>query len=155
MSEKIPVREEGKIITSLAADGNYYLAVHNKDNAPNHFLFMGCDKEYTFEEYCSLMQHLWDDYISKGKKPQLLGLTLTEEGLLLETLHCIAPLSWTGPGAEALPAYREKFAYWLKSRIGEINARLGKENARCFDQSLESILQTHIARKRRAEKNSA
>jgi hypothetical protein len=145
MSEHISVLDERKVITSIASEGKYRLAVYDKDNAPNHFLFMGCDQEYGYEEYCNVLKKLWEDYISKGEKPKLLGLTLSDTGFVTETLHCIAPGAWGY--SSPLPQYRESFAYWLKSKSPEIKARIGKKEFECLDRNLEEILQYHIKSK--------
>ena len=147
MSEHISVLDEGKVITSLAFRRKYHLAVHDKNNAPDHFLFMGSDQEYGYEEYCDVLKKLWGDYISKGEKPKLLGLTLSDNGLITETLHCIAPGAWDY--SSPLPQYRESFAYWLKSKSPEIRARIGENEFNDLDRNLESILQSHIRSKQK------
>ena len=147
MSEYIELLHKDKVITSLAAGGTYNIAIHNKATAPAHFLFMGADKSYTYEKYCDVLKKLWEDYITAGKRPKLLRLALSDDGLVTETLHCVAPGAWTAPGAPPLAPYRESFAYWLKSNISKIRAKIGKEQFTSLNQSLEWILQTHIARK--------
>jgi hypothetical protein len=142
MSEHISVLDEGKVITSFATGGKYHLAVHDKDIVPIHFLFMGSDQDYGYEEYCGVLKGLWEKYISTGEKPRLLGLTLSDDGLVTETLHCIHPRA---AGYE-LPVYRESFAYWLKSKSSEIRAKIGAEFER-LDRDLKDILQHHIGSK--------
>jgi hypothetical protein len=147
MSEHISVLDEGKVITSHAMGGKYHLAVHDKDGAPDHFIFMGCDQEYGYEEYCGVLKKLWGDYVSKGEKPKLLGLTLSDDGLVIETLHCLAPAAWDY--SSPIPHYRESFVYWLKSKSPEIRARIGKNEFDHLDGNLESILRSHIESKQR------
>ena len=147
MSAYIELLHKDKVITSLAAGGTYNIAVHRKETVPAHFLFMGADKSYTYEQYCDVLKKLWEDYITAGKKPKLLRLTLSDDGLVTETLHCIAPGAWTASGAPPLAQYRETFAYWLKSNISKIRSKIGQEQFASLNKSLEWILQTHIARK--------
>lgn len=147
MSEHISVLDEGKVITSLASGGRYHLSIHDKEGAPTHFLLMGSDQEYGYEEYCGVLKDLWNKYTSTGEKPKILGQTLSDEGLITETLHCIAPVAWGGESP--LPPYRESFAYWLKSKSPEIRARIGEKEFDGLNRNLESILQHHLRSKQR------
>ena len=149
MLEHISVLDKEKVITSLASGGKYHLALYDKNRAPTHFLFMGYDQEYGYEEYCTVLRNLWENYITKGEKPQLLGLTLSDDGFVTETLHCITPAAWGFPLATPLPPYRESFAYWLKSKSQKIRARIGEKEFDDLDRNLESILQCHIGSKQR------
>lgn len=147
MSEHISLLHKDKVITSLAADGAYRIAVHNKATAPMHFLFMGADKSYTYEQYCDVLQGLWEQYLAAGKRPKLLRLALSDDGLVTETLHCIAPTAWYGPPSQPLPPYREKFAYWLKSKIKKIKKRINEEDFDYLNLNLETILRIHLSQK--------
>lgn len=148
MSEHISVLDERKIITSLAAGGKYHLAVHAKDNAPDHFILMGSDQEYGYEEYCNVLKNLWENYIRTGEKPKLLGLTLSDDGFVTETLHCIAPAAWGG--SSPLLEYRESFTYWLKSKSQRIKERIGETKFEFLNKNLESILRLHIGCKQQS-----
>lgn len=149
MSEHIKTLDETKVITSLAARGKYHLAVYDRDKAPEHFLFMGSDKSYKFEEYCDLLGGLWDEYIIRAERPKLLGIEISDEGLITETRHCLAPNSWWPPPGDGAPltAYRESLLYWLQSQAPQIQARIGNLASKRLKEELEDILRVHLERK--------
>ncbi len=151
MSEEISTLEEGKVITSLAAFGEYRLAVHDKDNVPNHFLFIGSDKAYGYEEYCDVLRALWEGFVDKCERPKLLGLPISDYGFVEETLHCIAPGGWGSPSAPPLAPCRESFVYWLISKSPEIQATIGQNEFDYLNRELESILQIHLGSKQKLE----
>ncbi len=149
MSEELETLIKGKVITSLAANGAYRLAVYDKEKAPTHFLFMGSDKEYKYDEYCNLLRDLWENYLGKGEVPKLLDLPIPDEGLIQETLHCIAPRAWGFPSATPLLESRESLLYWLKGKSKEIQAKLSKEHFDYLNRSLEDIIITHLSAKKK------
>ena len=147
MSESISTIE-GKGITSFASNGKFYLSAHDENNAPSHFLFMvaGSQKEYTYQEYGILLKTLWENYLNKREKPKLLELTLTDAGLINETLHYIAPGSFWGRGS--LDDEHESFLYWLKSQDGKIRVIVSNEDFVYFERNLEDYIQAHLIRKK-------
>jgi hypothetical protein len=94
---------------------------------------------------------LWEDFTDKGKRPELLGLPITDYGFVEETLHCIAPGAWGSPSAPPLAPHREKFVYWLKSKSHEIQGIIGEKEFGYLNRELDSILQTHLEIKQKLE----
>ena len=94
-------------------------------------------KSYTYEEYANLFKNLWEEYIYHDKKPKLLGLTLTLESFLIETIHCIAPLGfWMFP---SLPRYRAELLNWLRNNYPKIHFKIGHEYYKFLENNLEGI----------------
>jgi hypothetical protein len=147
MSQEISTIE-GKIITSFALDGKFYLSAHTKDKVPTHFLFMmaNSQKEYAYQEYGTLLKNLWENYLNKGEKPKLLELTLTDNGLIDETLHYIAPGGFWGRGP--LDESHKSFLDWLNSQREKIRARINNEDFMYLESNLDNFIQQHLYRKR-------
>jgi hypothetical protein len=139
MSEHIELLDERKVITSFAGNGKYFLAVHNKKDAPYHFLAMlDSDKEYSDEEYCNVLKDLWDKYIHNDEKPKLLEQTLSNEGFIVETLHCIAPGA-EGRQSPLLP-FRKSFAYWLELNLPKMVGKIDNKELDSLRKELNLIL---------------
>ncbi len=95
MSQEISTLVDGKVIFSVANAGTYKLSEGDKE------------REYFYEEYCEILKNLWEDYVLKGQVPRLLNLPLSNKGLIVETIHCLAPTTWEFPKATRLLEPRE------------------------------------------------
>ncbi|MCK4670501.1 MAG: hypothetical protein KAT43_04820 [Nanoarchaeota archaeon] len=104
-------------------------------------------KEFSWHEYGILLRQAWEEYITKGQKPELAGHTLSDDGLVTETLHYIAPNSFTHPAGPTLPSDQESFIYWLKSQSPRISQIINEQAFDFLDSELDVILRMNLERK--------
>lgn len=143
MSEHLLTLDEKVFIRSFADREGFGLSVIHKDRGKLAY------EERSWEEYGPLLKQLWENYIKNGQKPQLIGYMLSDDGLVTETLHYIAPGSFSDPLGALLQLEQESFIYWLNSKKPNISARIDSEAFRYLDRELDSILQIHLERKER------
>lgn len=140
MSEDIPTASDGVTIHSTAHNGAYHLSVDRGEYVINR-------GSYPVGEYGKLLRELWEGYLERGERPRLLGHTLTDDGLAIETIHFLAPNSFYGPCSdEPLNNSREQFVYWLKTQLPRIQERIGEEEAVSIDGATDYILALHLGR---------
>lgn len=142
MSEELTTIHKDVIIASSAHSGEYHLSAIKKGE--------GIIKKgsWSMETYLSLVRKLWEDYLNKDIKPQVLEQTLSDEGFVNETRHCIAPNSWYPPStAGPLSLEKESFAYWLKSQSQKIQTKITPEAFNYLNRELDAIINLNIERK--------
>ncbi len=137
MSELLPTTC-GKKIGSIAYNGRYHLCVKKGEKI--------IEESYSMEDYGSLIKKLWEDYL-KGEESKLLGCALSNEGLVIETIHYLGPNIFSAIDGPVLDKNRESVLYWLKSQYQNIQARIG-DNFNFLNRELNGILQTHLERKK-------
>ena len=142
MSEPLTTLDEKVVIRSFAyLEGFKLSAIHEEKGK------LDC-KEFSWESYGSLLKRLWEDYIIKGWKPELLGYALSDKVLVTETLHYIAPASFNNREV-ILPPNQESLIYWLKLQNSNIAARIGNEAFQNLDKGLDYILLINLGRKKK------
>lgn len=141
MSENIET-VDGSIFLSSVDGGNYDLLVIEKEGKKEIIM-----KSYSYAEYRNLIKKLWGSYLEEGKKPEIVGQVLTDKGFVIETLHSIAPALFWDPAYGPLDKFREDFIIWLKYNIRCIKEKIGEEETRRLEGSLEMILKEHLEKK--------
>ncbi len=145
MSEELTTLIDGVTILSTATSQGFNLRVYNKEKEIS-------SKKFSWEEYGSFLKQSWENYLTKGKKPELAGYTLTDSGLVEETLHFISPNSFTSPSNDnKLPPNRELFLYWLKTQCPLIAIIIEQKEYEYLDSKLDYILKIHLERKEKKE----
>ncbi|MBW2966221.1 hypothetical protein KY342_03910 [Candidatus Woesearchaeota archaeon] len=142
MSKEISTLVKDIVINSLAKDGKYRLRVVQDGRVTAY-------NTLSYKEYGKLLKDLWDNYINKGEKPQLLEQNLPDTSLVDETLHFIAPDSFFWPDGLPLEDYRESFIYWIKSNYDKIRSSINDESFKSLDCFIDGILKMHLARKQK------
>lgn len=143
MSEQLSTLDDNVYIRSFADKEGFGLSVIHQDRGKIGY------EEFSWEDYGVLLMGLWEGYLTRGKKPEVAGQTLSDNGLVIETLHFIAPSSFSGPLGATLRPNQESFLYWLKSQYSHISATIDKEVFRYLDMELDSILRINLERKDR------
>ncbi|MDP3026068.1 MAG: hypothetical protein Q8N63_00020 [Nanoarchaeota archaeon] len=135
MSEELSTLNENITILSIFSSGVFYLSVYKKGESDP--IRKG---SWFVNQYRDLLKGLLEDYFDKRIPPQILGQTLSDNGLIEEIIHYIAPNSFNCPGGPSLDHSREEFIYWIKSKIS--NPKFSY-----FNDRLDYILKTHLERK--------
>lgn len=142
MSDEIDTLVDSVYIHSVAIDGKFHLTARRGGEDIR-------ERKFPYSEYAQFLRGIWENYLDKGEKPKLLGYEIPDMGLVDETLHCIAPASFSAPGnPHGLPDYRESLAYWLKSNSDKIKATIDAKSVDCLNTNLDGILKTHLERSR-------
>ena len=113
MSEELSTTDKDVTIHSLATGESYHLTFYRNRKKIS-------ENSWSVNEYGILIKKMWEDYLKKEEKPVILGQTLSDEGFVEETLHYIAPNSFSAPNGPVLDHSHESFLYWLKSNSNSI-----------------------------------
>jgi len=143
MSEQLSTIDDKISIRSFADYEGFGLSVIHKDKGKIDY------KEFSWEDYEVLLRGLWEGYLTQGQKPEVAGQILSDDGLVVETLHFIAPSSFHGPCGNKLKPNQESFIYWLKSQYPAISERIERDAFQYLDSELDCILQRNLERKNR------
>lgn len=143
MSEQISTLDDKVCIRSFVDREGFGLSIMHKDRGKIGY------EEFSWEDYEVLLRGLWDGYLTSGQKPRVAGQTLSDNGLVTETLHFIAPGSFSDPLGSTLRPNQESFIYWLKLQYSRILTTIDKEAFQYLDRELDSILRINLERKNR------
>lgn len=145
MSKYLSTLDEKIHIRSMVDGEGFGLSVIHKDKGKVAY------EEFSWKEYGPLLKSLWESYFKTGQKPKLAGQILSDDGFVIETLHYIAPGSFTHPCGATLSEDRESFLHWLKSQYNKISARINTDEFQYLDKELDTILSMHLERKKRQD----
>jgi len=146
MSDELPTLDENVFIHSTARDGNFKLTAYRVEVGKGDL----ASRSYPYEKYCDLWKQMWSEYITRRKRPGLLEHSLSDTGIIYETLHCIATGDFSGPlDSGPLPDYKEKLLLWLLEQKDSLRRRIADtKQVEWFIMNLKGILSTHLSRKR-------
>lgn len=127
---------DGTLFWSIADENGYRIYI-NSERVP---------LTYSYKDYIKIINSLWKLYLERDISPMLAGYEISKLGLVIETLHCVAPDNWVG---NRYPQYslgedRENFIEWIIDKRTLAESKLERENSEILFQALEGI----------AEKNS-
>ncbi len=144
MVEELTTLDEDIELTSICGNGTYEIRAFKNGQGE-----VARNKWY-YTQYLVIFKSLWENYLTQREKPKLLGYTLTDQGLVDETLHLLAPNGFFFPDNKSpLLKEREEFVYWLKAHSEKITGIIDKEEFNRFDRELESILRINLERKQK------
>lgn len=130
-------------IRSMSDWDGFGLSVNHKERGKIAYI------EYPWQEYGMKLRQFWEDLITKGKRPEIAGHKLSDDGLVTATLHYIAPGSFTQPAGPTLPSDQESFIYWLKSQGPRISQIIYQGAFEFLESELDTILRMNLERKDR------
>ena len=92
------------------------------------------------------LKDLWEGYLNNSETPQLAEQPLSDLGLVVETLHFIAPGSFTSPTGPQLNSEQESLLYWLKSQYSTMTSKIDEKSLGYLHRELDDILRINLTR---------